>query len=201
LKTKLFASFIATLIFVSVAAASRAHADEWSPTKLILTVEGERPVTESVNLHSCLFIFQAPAVGLNVVAGYFGPSFVKKAEHWSLWVAPQVVGVTNYFPGREALGPSLQVSFNTEHTSAFADFDAYFGSDGRRAYYGLYTLAFKPVPWIELGTRADQTDMNFLVGPQAKTSQGLLSYGLAYLINPDTKAQEFRFIFGLVFGP
>jgi hypothetical protein len=42
-------------------------------------------------------------------------------------------------------------------------------------------------------------DKHFLIGPQAKVNKGALSYGLAYLIEPEAKTQEVRFIFGLAF--
>lgn len=202
MNTKLFSLFTAILIFVSVVSANRAQALEVKRTQFVMSLGAERPVTESgLGLRSSIVSFRAPGV-TDIYFFYAGLTYEKKFGDWKFWTSPQLVAVTNFFADHDALGPALWLSLSNQWFKLFLEPEAYFGSEGRKGYYGFYSVDFKPLPWIELGPQLEQVHndgMSYKFGPHISVSKDAVTCTATWFMDSKQEFQQFRLMVGATF--
>lgn len=165
-------------IFVSVLVTSTflggsAKALEYAPAQVLLTAGVEKEIGAGFGIYAFGMDLSSPAGGWRSDFGYAGVTRAHKlSDRFDLWVAALGVVSTNYFTGHDAYGPSLWLALNSYYTALFLEGDGYFGQDGRRGYYGLYSFDAKPSQWSMLGVQVEQIDKDFQFGPHACLKSG-----------------------------
>jgi hypothetical protein len=192
----------ASVFFAAFAAfaAGQARAVEYAPAQVLFTAGAEKEAVPGVGVYAFFMDISSPAGGWRADFGYAGVTHARKlGERFDLWAAALGVVSTNYFTGHDAYGPSFWLALNSYYTTLFLEGDGYFGKDGRRAYYGLYTFDGKPSQWSRLGVQVEQIDKAFQFGPHACVKSGPAKLCTNWYWKPDHDSVFTRFSAGFDF--
>lgn len=189
-------------MLITVVAVGDAQALDQKRTQFVTSLAVERQFSESnLGWRANIFSFQAPGVA-NIYFFYGGLTYQKNLGDWSIWTSPQVVGVANFFADRDAVGPALWVVLNNQWFKLFLDPELYFGSSGRKGYYGYYSADLKPSAWLSLGMQLEQVHNSKLsnqFGPHLAVSKDNVTCSISWFADLDNKSQQYRLMFGVTF--
>ncbi len=192
-----FLMILLSLAAVAVFAPNTARALDYAPAQVLLTAGAEKEAAAGFGVYAFFMDLSSPAGGWRSDFGYAGVSRSHKlSDRLDLWVAALGVVSTNYFAGHDAYGPSLWLALNSYYTALFLEGDAYFGTESRRGYYGLYVFDVKPSLWSRVGVQVEQIDKVFQFGPHACLKGGPAKLCMNWYWKPEEDIAFVRFSAG-----